>query len=238
MLAYDDLGAEPLEAAELDVGPIRYAHVEPGLTIVVGERGVLREVNGAVHDRLPEQVTDVSPVIPANAGAGYHNLIGLGEAMIEPARDVEKPEGRLSFKAIEALMRPAMRSLGGGGGGSGRRRTKPKPPPLGEQPDLREPKRVIRVQVTGLTAGERAYYFNRRDEATRVLRATVGEIVVGAVENERPAIGARGAHAFSVYDLDDHEARILKVYPGSARAALVKHARDADGARVKEVDAR
>lgn len=238
MLAYlDDELTEPEPEAEPDIGPIVAATVEPGLTIVFGERGTDRHLNGAIRDRLPENVPTISLVEPVNAGASYDREVGIGEPMIEPPSDVEKQEERLTFGAVKALMRPAMRPMGTGGSGSGRVKKKPKPPPLGLQPDIREPKRVERFQVTGLTVGEREFYARRTGEAKMVLRATVGKIVAGALENERPPIGPRLPHSFSVYGLDDHEARILKVYPGSARAALAAHAREVDGTLVKLYDA-
>lgn len=238
MIAFepDDAPSE----GEFDVGPIAFASVAPGLTIISGALGERREVNGVIVGREAEQdLGPVSNIIPANEGAGLHNVIGLGEPMIEPTIDVENREERLTFVAVQALMRPSMRPTGSGSSGGGRRRTKPKPPPLEAwAPDVSTGEvQVPRFAVTGLTAGERDFYARRPSEAQRVLRDAVGSIIRNEIEEPPRTFGARPPFAFDVYGLDEPEARILKIYPGSARAALVKHARDADGARVKAVDA-
>lgn len=242
MLVFDhDLAAfAEAEPRPVDVGPIIYASVDPGLCVIIGEHGTTRFPTPIVtRDEWP----DIVPAEDVNRAPGDDaRPVAIGEAMAGlDGTVIASAVERLTFASIKALMKRELWGEEGAlsGSGAGRRRTKPpKREPIREMVEDERPGNASeRFEVRGLTAGEQNFYDIREGEAGRVLREYVGAIVRGDLEEPvvRPQSGPM-RHNFSLYGMDELELRILRKFRGHARRALIQHAHMVDGPRVKAID--
>jgi hypothetical protein len=203
------------------------AFVDSGVVITIDAEGnVLREA--AQVTRVPDRPDFLDPLqrLPVNYGAGYDNIVGLGDPMSEPPRD-DRPE-RLTFDSIKALMRHPVGGTDGplSGSSGGRRRTKPKSAPATAWVGHGTGGHVPSIKFSGMTLGERAFYDRRpADLARTVLKQLVGQIIRDEVQEPRVKVTSSSA-PIEVFGLSDPELRILRAYRNAARIALIAYARD------------
>ena len=108
-----------------------------------------------------------------------------------------------------------------------------------------------RFNVGGLTCGEAEFYHNREGVARIVLAAFAHRVIIAtsiAIQEGRryepPAVAripvgrvAKAKRSFEVYGLEQRVIDLLRAMPGAARAELIAHAYEQDGARIRLRDA-
>lgn len=223
-----------------DIGPLLYASVDAGLTVVIGQNGTTRFPTPVIERVEWPDIIPALDIVRAPDDADEIPLYGV--PMIADAPRVE-PIERLTPAYVAALMRHKVEGRDGqplSGGGGGRRRTKPpKRQPIREVVQDEKPGEVTpRFKVVGLTRGEEEFFLRRPGEDLRVARETVGELIRGTFADPpvRPQFGMR--YNFSIYGLDELQLRILARFRGVLRRALIQHAHTVDGPRVKAIDGR
>jgi hypothetical protein len=240
----DETEADPLA----HLGPIDAAVMDDGVVVVYGEDGLTHV--SAQRDRFPDLGVPLKAreggVVNRGANEGTPEVsVGLADPQSIDVDEDDEPDGHLSTRDIEALMR---RKLHGGAHGSGSGSTgKAKPikykPTNVQRPltDDDDPKRQAeRLHITGLTTGEVDFFERRPGEALRVLNACAEGIIACAPEPEpferRRRGGPKGCDLF-VFGLSEGYAPLLRAFRWTARRALVTHARSVDPDRVMGVDA-
>jgi hypothetical protein len=238
------------------IGPIVYASVDSGLTVVHDASTIQSELGGRTWlTAIPEREVYESEAPPLKIMRAPDDLavaIPIGAPMTEssaPAVERIEPIERLTFAQVSALMRHRVEGRDGaplgGGGSSGRARTKPpKRQPIREIVDDETGKPAVpRYKVLGLTRGERDAYDRRDGFALQVLRDLVGAIIRDEITEPPQIYGQRLTYCFSIYETEDPklgllnaERRILARYPRSARRALIQAAHMVDGPRVRAID--
>jgi hypothetical protein len=256
MYDLDSAAFEPATLETKDVGPLVFASVDSGLTVVIGEHGVDRWPTPIVsRDIAPAEDPPLEIVRAPDEDA---LPVAFGAPMIEPDGSRVEAVERLSFQQVAALMRHRVEGRDGaplGGGGGGRRRTKPmKRLAIVETIDDEVGKpQPMRYQVWGLTRGEIAVYEARPGYALTVLREFIAEIARGEMglgpKIEEPPAPARPrplSLSFSLFVVDDvkdrdrglhlHEHKMLMKRPRATRRHLIQTAHLVDGPRVRAID--
>jgi hypothetical protein len=235
MLAFEDTFEQPPV-------PLVAAFVDNCVSVTLDADGnSLRDAAEVTRPPDPTSHADLRLVDPPNRGSDRAAFVGLGEAMTEPPRDVERLTPRFLLNmmrrddARQIIPPPAgtavvMRA-------SGARSKKPiKWRKQEERPGREVGGYVPFFRVSGLTPGERDF-FHRRPNIARTL---IREVIIGKIVNDElvePIVKVeRMRFAFDILGLEDYELQMIRQYRNAVRMALIDHARAIDPMRVQMID--
>lgn len=186
---------------------------------------------------------------PEDTPQVYHSLRDLNDAMtdfrIPTFADPVRCPGCDDWDCADcnrvtaSTLQREVRIRGTGGGGGAGRQKPIKPIKNAYAPvEGNEPEKTTRMQVPGLTPGERDYYLRRPGDARDVLRshARQFEVAPKSVERIEHLSTADRRKSFVIYGLTEIEIEILRLVPGRARQILSDYARAKAGERIKQID--
>lgn len=186
---------------------------------------------------------------------GFQRVPYKNAGAYEPDREPTQSERDRAYLGMSPVQLAKNDITHGHGGGSKSKEPKQEKPGF----KVRKPRAgygtpelsATRFNVGGLTRGEAEFYHNREGVARIILAAFAHRVIIAttiAIQEGRryepPAVArisvgrvAKANRSFEVYGLEQRVIDLLRAMPGVARAELIAHAYEQDGARIRLRDA-